>query len=124
MSARLCQIAKIVQCVAPIDINGGAVQAANVNMAKYDHVSFIIGVGNLAANCAITMNYATGTLVAGVAMGFSYYESTTHAALVSEVDTAALTTVGVGGYTILAASDDNSCIVVEVAAQELRGRRL
>ena len=116
---RLCQIAKVVQCVAPIDATAGAQQAANVNMAKYDHVSFIIGMGNFTNDTIITMNYATGTLVAGTVMGFSYYESTTHAALVSVVDTA-LTTVGVGGYTPGNAADDNICIVVEVDAQEVR----
>ena len=116
---RLCQIAKVVQCVAPFDINGGAIQAANVNMAKYDHVSFIIGIGNLAADTTITMNYATGTLVAGTVMGFSYYESTTHGALVSVVDTATLTTVGAGGYAPANATEDNICIVVEVDASEI-----
>ena len=116
---RLCQIAKIVQCVAPVDINGGAVQAANVNMAKYDHVSFIIGIGNLAADTIITMNSGNTSLAAGTVMGFSYYESTTHAALVSVVDSAALTTVGVGGYTPANAADDNICIVVEVDASEV-----
>ncbi len=115
---RLCQIAKVVQCVAPIDINGGAVQAANVNMAKYDHVSFVIGIGNLAGDTIITMNWAATSLAAGTVMGFSYYESTTHAALVSVVDTV-LTTVGVGGYTPANATEDNICIVVEVDASEI-----
>ena len=115
---RLCQIAKVVQCVAPIDAVGGAIQAANINMAKYDHVSFICGFGNLAGNCIVTMNYATGTLIAGTAMSFNYYESTTHAALVSVVDTAAITSTA--AYTVLAASDDNCCIVVEVDAQDVR----
>ena len=120
MSRRLCQIAKVVQCVAPIDATAGAQQAANINMAKYDHVSFIIGMGNFTNDTIITMNYATGTLIAGVAMGFSYYVSSAHAALVTVVDSAALTTVGVGGYTPANATDDNMCIVVEVSAQELR----
>ena len=117
---RLCQIAKIVQCLAPIDTTGAAQQCANINMAKYDHVSFIVGLGNLAADAIITMNYATGTLVAGVAMGFSYYVSTTNAALVSVVDQATITTVGAGGYTPANATEDNAVFVVEVTAQELR----
>jgi len=39
---------------------------------------------------------------------------------VSVVDTAALTTVGAGGYTPANATDDNICIVVEVDAQDVR----
>ncbi len=116
---RLCQIAKVVQCVAPVDGNGGIVQAARVNMAKYDHVSFVIGFGNLAADCVVTMYSAATSLGAGTVMGFSYYTSTTHGALVSVVDTAALTTVGVGGLTVLNATQDNICIVIEVDATEV-----
>lgn len=120
MSRRLCQIAKVVSCLAPIDINNVAQQCANVNMAKYDHVSFIVSLGAIAADSIITMNYATGTLVAGTAMGFSYYDATAGAPLVSVVDTAALTTVGAGGYTPANATEDDVCIVIEVSAQELR----
>ena len=116
---RLCQIAKVVQCLAPIDTTGAAQQCANINMAKYDHVSFVIGFGNLAGDCIVTMYSAATSLAAGTVMGFSYYASTTHAALVSVVDSAALTTVGVGGFTVLNASMDNICIVIEVDASEL-----
>lgn len=114
---RLCQIAKVVQCIAPIDAVGGAIQAANVNMAKYDHVSFICGFGAMAGDCILTMNNALTSLAAGTVMNFNYYESTTHGALVSVVDTAALTNTA--AYTVLNASDDNCCIVVEVDASEL-----
>ena len=120
MSRRLCQIAKVVSCRSPIDTASATQQCANVNMAKYDHVSFIVSLGNLAADAIITMNYATGTLVAGTAMGFSYYESTAGAALVAVVDQATITTVGVGGYTPANAARDNFIFVVEVTAQEVR----
>ena len=65
---------------------------------------------------------AANSLAAGTVMGFSYYASTTHGALVSVVDSAALTTVGVGGATILNATEDNICIVIEVDAVELPAR--
>lgn len=118
---RLAQIAKIVQCVAPIDTNGTATQAARVNMAKYDHVAFIVGLGNVAADVVITVFSAATSLAAGTVMGFSYYVSTTHAALVSVVDSV-FTTVGVGGVTIANATEDNICLVIEVDASELPAR--
>lgn len=116
---QLTQIAKIVQCVAPIDGNGAARDGARVNMAKYDHVAFIVGLGNVAADIIITMFSAATSAAAGTVMGFSYRRGTNLAALETVVDTSPLVTVGVGGLTIANATEDNDCIVIEVNAADL-----
>lgn len=116
---QLTQIAKIVQCVAPIDTGGVARLGAHVNMSKYDHVAFIVGIGNLTADCVITVLAGTNSLGAGgVAMAFNYRISTTGGALISVLE-GALTASGAGGLTIANATDDNKVVVIEVNASEL-----
>ncbi len=111
---QLCQIAKIVTSVAAIDVGGVARLGCHVNMSKYHHVAFIISVGAIGNNCTVTILAGTNALGAGgVAMGFSYYLSTGGAPLVGEV-ASALVAVGAGGYAILAATDDNETMVIEV----------
>ncbi len=114
---QLAQIAKIVQCIAPVDGNGGIVQAARVNMAKYEHVAFIVGIGNLAADIILTMYSAATSLAAGTVMNFNYRRSTTPGALVSVVDTTPM--VNTAALTIANATEDNDCIVIEVNAADL-----
>jgi len=114
---QLTQIAKVVQCIAPIDGNGGIVQAARVNMAKYEHVTFICGIGNLAADIILTMYSAATSLAAGTVMNFNYRRSTTPGALVSVVDTTPM--VNTAALTISNATEDNDCIVIEVDAADL-----
>lgn len=116
---RLAQVAKIVSCVAAIDVGGVARLGAHVNFSKYEHVTWIISVGAIGNNCTLTMLAGTDALgTGGVAMGFSYYLSTGGVPLVAEV-ASALVTVGAGGYTFLAATDDNECLVVEMDASEV-----
>ena len=116
---KLCQVAKIVTCVAAIDTGGVARLGCHVNMSKYEHVAFIISTGAIGNNNAITVLAGTNALGAGgVAMGYSYYLSTGGAPLVGEI-ASALVAVGVGGYTLLAATDDNETMVIEIDAAEL-----
>ena len=120
---QLAQIAKIVTCCAAIDVGGtGPFVCAHINMAKYNHVTFLISVGAIGNNCAITITTATTSLGAGpTAIGYKYYLSTGGAALLGVV-ASALVTVGAGGYTLLAASDDNETMVIEIDAAELTVR--
>ncbi len=116
---RLAQIAKIVTCIAAIDTGGVARLGAHINMSKYEHVAFIISVGAIGNNAVVTVLAGTNSLGAGgVAMGYNYYLSTGGAPLVGEV-ASALVAVGVGGYTLLAATDDNETMVIEVDASEV-----
>lgn len=116
---RLAQVAKIVSCVAAIDVGGVARLGCHVNFSKFEHVTWIISVGAIGNNCTLTMLAGTDALgTGGVAMGYSYYLSMGGTPLVAEV-ASALVTVGVGGYAILAATDDNECMVVEMDASEL-----
>ncbi len=115
----LTQTAKIVGSLAPIDTGGVARLGCHVNFSKYNRVAFIIYVGAIGNNCVLTMLAGTDALgTGGVAMGFTYRLSTGGAALIVELSTA-LVTVGVGGYTWLAATDDNEIMVVEMTAAEL-----
>lgn len=116
---QLSQVTKIVSCVAPIDTAGVARRGAHINMAKYNHVAFVItiGVAN-AAVCTLTVLSATTSLAAGVAMAFNYRIATAGAPLVSVLD-GALTAAGAGGLALTNAVDDNKVLVVEVDASEL-----
>jgi len=116
---QLCQIAKIVGCIAPIDVGGVARLGCHVNMSKYDHVAFIVYTGAIGNACTVTVLAGTDALgTGGVAMGYNYYLSTGGAPLVSEI-ASALVTVGAGGYALAAATDDNEIMVIEVNASEL-----
>lgn len=122
---QLTQIAKIVTCVASIDTGGVARLGAHINMAKYNHVAFIISIGAIGNPCTVTVLSATNSLGAGgVAMGFNYRLSTGGAPLLG-VLAAATVAVGAGGYAFAAATDDNEVMVIEIDAVELpaRGRQ-
>ena len=116
---RLAQVAKIVGCIQPIDTAGAARLGCHVNFSKFEHVTWIISMGQVDNPPTLTMLAGTNALGAGgVAMGFSYYLSTGGAPLVTEV-ASALVTVGAGGYAFAAATDDNEVMVVEMDASEL-----
>ena len=116
---QLSQIAKIVQCVAPIDSAAGARLGAHINMSKYDHVAFVCGFGNVANNVVVTVLAAPiSTGVGGVAMAFNYRISTTGAPLISVLE-GVLTNSLAGGLTVAAATDDDKVVVIEVDASEL-----
>ncbi|MAH44700.1 hypothetical protein CMI37_02675 [Candidatus Pacearchaeota archaeon] len=116
---QLAQIAKIVTCVAAIDVGGVARLGAHINMSKYEHVAFIISIGAIGNACTVTVLAGTDSVgTGGVAMGYSYYLSTGGAPLVGEVASAKVT-VGAGGYTLAAATDDNETMVIEIDADQL-----
>lgn len=116
---QLTQVAKIVQCVSPVDSGGAAKLGAHINMAKYNHVAFICGFGNVANDVVLTVLAASDSVgTGGVAMAFNYREATTGAALKSVLE-GALTNIAAAGLTIAAASDDNKVVVIEVKASEL-----
>jgi len=115
----LVQIAKIVSCIAAVDVGGVAKLGAHINMAKYDHVAFIISIGAIGNNAAITVLAGSDSLgTGGVAMAYNYYLSTGGAAL-KAVLASAKVAVASTGYTALAASDDNEIMVIEINADEL-----
>ena len=114
----LTQTAKIVGCVAPIDIGGVARLGCHVNFSKYNRVAWIIYNGAMGNAMTLTMLAGTDALgTGGVAMGFTYRISTGGVPLIAELSTA-LVTVGAGGLA-LAGTEDNEIIVVEMLASEL-----
>ena len=116
---QLAQIAKIVSCVAAVDTGGVAKLGAHINMAKYNHVTFIISVGAIGNNATVTVLGASDSAgTGGVAMAYNYYLSTGGAAVKAVLESA-LVSVAATGYTLLAASDDNEIMVIEVDADEI-----
>jgi hypothetical protein len=116
---QLSQATKIVGCYAPKDINGGAITGDIVGMQEYNHITFLVYVGNLAGNSTLTVEKCTDNTGSGnAAIGFSYRLASAGAAGGSELD-GALTAVGVGGYQFLAASDDNKIMAVELDAVDI-----
>jgi len=115
----LTQEAKVVSCVAAINVGGVARLGCHVNMSKYNRAVFLISCGVITNACTVTILAGTNALgTGGVAMGFTYRISTGGAPLVAEL-ASAFVTVGVGGYAITNATDDNEVMVIEVHASEL-----
>lgn len=116
---QLSQVAKIVGCYAPKDINGGAITGDVVGTKEYDHVTFLVYVGNLAGDTTLTVEECTSAAGAGnTAIAFNYRKASAGAAGSSELD-GALTAATSAGITIANASDDNKIIAVELDAAEL-----
>lgn len=115
----LTQEAKIVSCIAPVDVGGAAKLGCHVNMSKYNLVVFILMTGAIGNNNAITVLAGTDALgTGGVAMAYTYRLSTGGVPLIAELSTA-FVTVAAAGYTLLAATDDDEIMVIEVHASEL-----
>jgi len=88
-------------------------------MSKYNHVSFIVYFGAMAAAQTVTVLAATDSLgTGGVAMGFSYRISTGGVPLLAPLNIGALTTVA-GTGAVLAGTEDNEIMVIEMDAAEL-----
>lgn len=116
---QLSQMAKIVSCIAAVDTGGAAKLGAHINMAKYNHVTFIIPAGAIGNDCVVTVLAAEDSVgTNGVAMAFNYRLASVGAALKSVVD-GDLTNIAASGYTMLATGGDNKCLVIEVDADEL-----
>lgn len=103
----------VVQILAPVDINGGAVVCTPVNMENYGHCTIVLGLGVTGAASTVTVEEVATTGGVGVAIGFTYYAETTAAG-----DTlGARTAVGVGGF---ATSLNNGVFyVIEIDAANL-----
>ena len=114
---QLAQIAKIVSCRSPLDMNGVAQQGARLNMANYECIAFIISFGVMTGAVTPTVASSNGTLVAGTDQGYYYRIATTGARLVSVLE-GAFTYVAAAGVAI-PATDDDKVMVIEVKASEL-----
>ena len=117
---QLVQIAHIVGCVAPVDLNGAARLGAHINMSKYNHVSFIIYFGAMAAAQTVTVLAGTDSLgTGGVAMAFNYRISTGGVPLLAPLNIGPLTVIVGAGGVALAGTEDNEIMVIEMDAAEL-----
>jgi len=118
---QLSQVTKIVGCYAPKDINGGAINSDIVGLKEYNHVTFLVYLGNLAGNTTLTVEKCD-TIVPGTATAitFNYRIASAGAVASSELD-GALTavTVAATGIPLLAASDDNKILAIELDADEI-----
>jgi len=116
---QLSQMAKIVGCGAPIDTNGAGLSGDIVGLKEYDHVTFLVYVGNVAGDITLTVEECdTIAPGANTAIAFNYRKASAGAAGSSELD-GALTAAGTGGITIANATDDNKLIAIEIDAAEL-----
>lgn len=116
---QLAQIAHIVGCVAPVDLAGAVRLGAHINMSKYNHVTFIIYYGAVAAVNTVTVLAGTNSLGAGgVAMGFYYRISTGGVPLLTPLNIADMTYAAAGGIANAGTVDDE-IMVIELDAAEL-----
>jgi hypothetical protein len=114
----LAEQAHVVNILAPVDITGGKTSQA-VNMANYQHVSFLVQIGvSAAAFTKILVEQCTDNANAGAtAIPFAIYVQETAGA--SNDVLGARTALAAAGYTPSAA--DGIFYVVEIDASELDG---
>jgi len=112
----LAEQAHIVNCLAPVDITGGQAAQA-VNLANYQHVTFIVQIGvSAAAFTKIFVEQCTDHTGAGnTAIPYSIYKQETAGA--SNDVLGARTAVTSAGYT--PSANDGIFYVIEVDAAEL-----
>ena len=116
---QLSQVTKIVGCYAPKDINGGAVNGDVVGLKEYNHVTFLVYVGNLAGNITLTVEKCDDIVpTTATAIAFNYRKASAGAVDSSELD-GALTAALAAGITLAAASDDNKIIAIELDAIDI-----
>jgi hypothetical protein len=111
MSSNNSSVEKVnrVQAFPTQDINGATLGEDYVSLKAYEHVGVVINSGNVAGNITVTLKQATA--VAGTAekaLAFdSYWKDGVKTAVTSDT------------FDILAASDDNTVIVIPIDASEL-----
>lgn len=114
----IAEQAHVVNVLAPVDITGGKL-SQSVNMANYQHVTFIVQVGvSAAAFTKIIVNQcldASGTTP--TAIPFALYTQETAGA--SHDVLSARTAVAATGYT--PSANDGIFYVIEIDASELDG---
>ena len=104
----------VVNIIAPVDINGGAIVSDAWTMANHAHASIILTLGVTGAASTVTLEECSDAAAGGAtAIAFSYYAETT-AAGDTLSDRTAATTAG------FATSLNNGVIyVIEVEAAQL-----
>lgn len=114
----IAEQAHVVNILAPVDITGGATSQA-VNMANYQHVSFLVQIGvSAAAFTKILVEQCTDNANSGAtAIPFAIYTQETAGA--SHDVLSARTAVTSAGYT--PSANDGIFYVIEIDAAELDG---
>lgn len=115
----LLENVKVVGCLAPVDSNGAAKNGQAVGVGKYQRVTLLVYIGNLAGDITLTIEEcATAAGGSNVARAFNYYKAATGAAAKSVLD-GARTAATSAGITIANATDDNKIIAIDVDGAEL-----
>ena len=119
MSLQISKKFGFVNCIVPLDINGAATAGDEVNTKLYDHVTFVLSVGNIGANATLIVEECTSAAGAGnTARAFNYRKSGASGGATADTYSA-LTAATAAGITLAAASDDNKVVIIEVDAAEL-----
>ncbi len=117
---QLSQVCKIVGCLAPVDSGGAAKAGAGVSFALYNHVTFLVYIGNIANNQTLTVEECTTSAGAGnVAIAITGYRVATTGAAAKSVLDGTLTAFTNAGITLAAATDDNKIYALEVDVKNL-----
>ena len=115
MSLQLSKYFQFVPCIAPQDINGAATAGNEVNTKLYDHITFVLSIGNLGGDATLIVEECTSAAGAGnTAKTFNYRKSGA-----SNDTYSALAAATAAGITLAGASDDNKVVIIEVDAAEL-----
>jgi len=116
MGQVLSNIVRVVPVLAPVDANGATKTGTEINMGIYDHVMFILQIGNIAGDATLTIEECSAAAGTGnTARAFNYR---VYAAI--DTDTiGAITAATSGGLTLANASYDNKTVVVEIDSSEL-----
>jgi hypothetical protein len=118
--SQLSQLVKIVGCLAPVDSGGAAKAGAGVSMAKYNHVTFLVYIGNIANDQTLTVEECSDSAgTNNVAITIKGYRKATTGAAAKSVLDGALTAFTNAGITLANAADDNKIYALEVDASNL-----
>jgi len=111
----------IVNYLPPVDANGSSLSKSNaafVNMAGYNKVTFIITAGAMTEASVLVKGYqakgASGSSVASTALGISHYWTN-----VASTSTALLTRTAAASSTVTMTSVNNATYVIEFDAKQL-----
>jgi hypothetical protein len=118
--SQLSQLVKIVGCLAPVDSGGAAKAGAGVSLQKYNHVTFLVYIGNIANNQTLTVEECTDSAgTSNVAIAIKGYRVATTGAAAKSVLDGTLTAFTNAGITLANATDDNKLYALEVDASNL-----